>query len=85
MVCLSKPVLDTALSVFNHFRGDSIENIDNKSYRLASCKQYIFWVYNYLGKGVRKVIPSCAVWKIRNEFKSENNLYVPFAESIDEE
>ena len=30
MVCLSKPVLDTALSVFNHFRGDSIENIDNK-------------------------------------------------------
>ena len=84
MVCLSKPVLDTALSVFNHFRGDSIENIDNKSYRLASCKQYIFWVYNYLGKGVRKVIPSCAVWKIRNEFKSENNLYVPFAESIDE-
>ena len=71
MVCLSKPVLDTALSVFNHFRGDSIENIDNKSHRFAGYKQYIFWVYNYLGKGVRKVIPSCAVWKIRNEFKSE--------------
>ena len=33
MVCLSKPVLDTALSVFNHFRGESIKNIDNKSYR----------------------------------------------------
>ena len=30
MVCISKPVLDTALPVFNHFRGDSIENIDNK-------------------------------------------------------
>ena len=85
MVCLSKPELDTALSVFNRFRGGSIENIDNKSYRLASCKQYIFWVYNYLGKGVRKVISSCAVWEIRNESKSENNLYVPFAESIDEE
>ena len=85
MVCLSKPVFDAALSVFNHFRGDSIKNIDNMSYRLAGYKQYIFWVYNYLGKGVRKVIPSCAVWKIRNEFNSENNLYVPFAESIDKE
>ena len=84
MVCLSKPELDTALSVFNRFRGHSIENIDNKSYRFAGYKQYIFWVYNYLGKGVRKVIPSCAVSKIWNEFKSENNLYVRFAESIDE-
>ena len=64
MVCLSKPELDTALSVFNRFRGHSIENIDNKSYRFAGYKQYIFWVYNYLGKGVRKVIPSCAVSKI---------------------
>ena len=85
MVCLSKPVLDTALSMFNHFRGDSIKNIDNKSYHFAGYKQYIFWLCNYLGKGVWKVIPSCAVWKIRNEFKSENNLYVPFAETIDEE
>ena len=42
MVCLSKPVLDTALSVFNHFRGGSIENIDNKSFRFAGYKQYIF-------------------------------------------
>ena len=42
MVCLSRPVLDTALTVFNHFRGDSIENVDNKSYRFARYKQYIF-------------------------------------------
>ena len=85
MVCLSKPVLDTVLSVFNHFRRDSIENIDNKSYRFAGYKQCILWVYNYLGKGVQKVIPSCAAWKTKNEFKSENNLYVPFAESAEEE
>ena len=46
MVCFSKSVLDTVLSVFNHFRGDSIQNIDKKSYRFADYKQYIFWVYN---------------------------------------
>ena len=84
MVWLSKPVLDNALSVLNHFRGDLIKNID-KSYCLAGYKQYTFWVYNYLGKGAWKIITSCVVWKIRSEFKSENNLYVPFADSIGEE
>ena len=62
-----------------------MENIDNKSCCFAGYKQYTFWVYNYLVKGAQKVIPSCAVWKIRNEFKSENNLYVPFADNIGEE
>ena len=42
MVYFLKPVLDTALSLFNNFRGGSIENIDNKSYRFAGYKQYIF-------------------------------------------
>ena len=82
MVCLSKPVLKTALSALNHYRGDSLENIDKRYFRFAGYKQYIFWVYNYLGKGVRKVIPSCAVWRIRNEFKAnDDEVYVPFSES----
>ena len=51
MVYLPEPVPDTALSVFNHFRGNSIENID-KSYHFAGYIQYIFRAYNYLGKAV---------------------------------
>ena len=67
MVCLEKPVLNTSLSALNHLRGDSMEKLDNSSYRFAGYKRYTFWVYNYLGKGVSKFISSCAVWKTRNE------------------
>ena len=79
LVCLQKPVLETALSELNHYKGYSIERLDNKSYRYAGYKQFIFWVYNYLGKGVRKVIPSCAL--IRKKYNSVDDKYVPFAES----
>ena len=62
MVCLGKLALHASLSALNHLRGDSMENLDNSSYRFARYKQYTFWVHN--GKGVHKVIPSCTVWKI---------------------
>ena len=56
------------------------------SYRFAGYKQYMWWVHNKLGKGVRNVIPSCAVWAIRNCFPDPDGNYVPFMESkIDDE
>ena len=61
IVCMEKPVLNASLSALNYLRGDSMENLDNSSYRFAGYKQYTFGVHNYLGKGVRKVIPSCAI------------------------
>ena len=33
------------------------------------------------GDGARRVIPSCAVWKVREAFPSEDGVYVPFIES----
>ena len=39
------------------------------------------WVQNSLGKGVRKVIPSCVVWEIRNNFPSKDRKYIQFMES----
>ena len=57
MVCLENPVLHTSLSALNHLHGDSMENLDNNSYRFAEYERYTFWVDIYLRKGVRKVIP----------------------------
>ena len=85
MVCLGKPVLHASLSAPNHLRGNSMENMDNSSYRFAGCKQYTFWLHNYLGKGVCKVIPSCTLWAIRNEYKANNDVYVPFMERKEDE
>ena len=84
-VCLSKIVLKTALSALNDLRGDSINYVNNCAYRYAGYKQFTWWVHNYLGKGVRKVTPSCAVWAIRTKYLSEDGRYIPFMESKEEE
>ena len=52
-----------------------------RAMRYAAYKAYTWWIHNRLGKGVRKVIPSCALWKIRNKYPSPDNLYTPFMES----
>ena len=51
-----------------------------RSYRFAGYKQYIWWIYNILGKGVRNVIPSCAVWAIRYSFPEPSGVYIQFQE-----
>lgn len=85
-VCLSGDVLRTALSALNNLRGDIIKpEITNCAFRYAGYKQFTWWIHNYLGKGVRKVIPSCAVWAIRTKYPSKGNKYIPFMEYKEEE
>ena len=83
-VCLQREVLKTVLRMLNNMRGDEIY-IQNKSLRHAGYRQFTWWVHNRLGRGVRKVIPSCAIWSIRNTYaESKDSSYVPFQEARDE-
>ena len=41
-------------------------------------RQFILLAHGYLGKGNRKVIPSCAVKMIRNQYPSPDNVYMGF-------
>ena len=50
---------------------------------MLSKKQYTWWLRNYLGRGVRKVIPSCTLWAIPEAYPSIKNNYIPFKESKD--
>ena len=47
----------------------------HRSYRLAVHRQFIYWIRNKLGKGIRKVIPSCVVVAIRHKFPEADNVY----------
>ena len=38
----------------------------------------VWSVYKKLGKGNRRVIPSCVLWKIRETFPEENGSYTRF-------
>ena len=83
-VCLNIAVLRTTLSMLNNLRGDNL-SYENNALRYAAYRQFTWWVHNRLGKGVRRVIPSCAIWAIRDKFPQENNVYEPFRESSEEE
>ena len=56
-----------------------------RSYRFAGYKQFSRWIHNRLGKGVRKVIPLCALWSIREKNPSAYGNYIPFKDSRHDE
>ena len=81
VLCLTKTVLENVLVGLHETKGDPLEKIiTNHSLRYAAYKQFIWWVYQKLGKGNRRVIPSCVLWIIRNTFPEENGKYVLYSE-----
>jgi len=80
-LCTNKLVLANVLTGLHETKGDYLEKSwSNRSLRYAAYKQFIWWVFEYLGKGNRRVIPSCALWKIRGLYPEPNNDYVLYSE-----
>ena len=42
---------------------------------MAAYKQFIYWTYHRLERGICKVIPSCVVLAIHKEFPEPSNIY----------
>ena len=84
LVSLAKPVLITALLALNNLRRDPIEKVSG-ALIFARYQQYIWWVHNRLGEGVRKAIPACTVKESCKNYTSEDGKYSPFMESTEDE
>ena len=65
MLFMSEIVLKNVLTGLHVTRGDHLENnFSNWSLRYTAYKQFIWWVFKRLGKGNRRFIPLCVLWKI---------------------
>ena len=81
-VVLDRNVLSMAILSRSDLFADEPEYTP-ASYRKAGYKQFTMWFhgfYAYLGRGDHKVIPSCVIWKVRDEYPATDGNYLGFKE-----
>lgn len=76
-LCLDPDVLQLAVRNRGDIRNDREDN-NTRSFRKAAYRQYVLDRYGHLGKGNRKVCPSCVVLKVRQNYPSQTGVYMGF-------
>ncbi len=77
--CLDPENLEMAILSITDLRNDQRDN-STRAFRKAAYRQYVLWQHGYLGKGNRKVVPSCCVLAIRDKYPSPTGVYMGFKE-----
>lgn len=76
-LCLDPDVLQVAIRNRGDIRNDRDDN-STRAFRKAAYRQFVLDRYGYLGKGNRKVCPSCVVTAIRRQYPSQTGVYMGF-------
>ena len=72
---LDEKVLDLAMKGNADWLCYNFNPNENSSWRDTAYRQFTLWDLGYLGRGNRKVIPSCVVQIIRKRFPDKNGNY----------
>ena len=72
-VYLGKDILEIAVTARADYRAEEINN-RSSNYRKAAYYEFCLWRYGKLGKGNRRVIPSCVVKLIRTDIPNQERL-----------
>ena len=79
LICHHPVVLRVAVRNNCDWRADPVI-YSHSNFRKAAYRQYILWVYGRLGRGNRRVAPSCVVRSIRSRYPSSDGTYMGFRE-----
>ena len=74
-------VWSSVLTVAIHNHADIMDdpiNYSPASYRKAAYRQYILKEHGHLGRGNRRIIPSCVVRCVRDKYPAPDGLYLGF-------
>ena len=78
-VVLNRDVLSVAIEARSDIYADDPE-YNPASYRKAAYRQFILWQHGHLGRGNRRVVPSCVVWSVRSKYPAPDGVYLGFRE-----
>lgn len=78
-LCLDPDVLEMCIRNTGDIRNDR-EDSSTRAFRKAAYRQYTLAKYGRLGKGNRRVCPSCVVLKIRKLYPSVTGVYMGYRE-----
>lgn len=76
-LCIDRHVLELAIRARCDIRVEPLD-FSMSSFCKAAYRQFILWEHGYLGKGNRRIIPSCAVKKVREQYPAPDNVYMGF-------
>ena len=76
-VCTDRDVLVMAIRGRCDIRAEDPDYSTN-SFRKAAYRQYILWRYKKLGRGNRRVCPSCVVLTIKQIYPAQDGVYMGY-------
>ncbi|CAB4017121.1 P2X purinoceptor 7-like [Paramuricea clavata] len=74
-ICLDQDVLELCIRNTGDIRNDEEDN-STQAFRKAGYRQFVLARHGHLGKGNRRVCPSCVVLKIRGRYPSVTGVYM---------
>lgn len=78
-ICLDPDVLELCIRSTSDIRNDREDN-STRAFRKAAYRQFILARHGHLGKGNRRVCPSCVVLEIRKRYPSVTGIYMGYRE-----